>query len=120
MTIRKDKKGRKLFTGESQRKDGRYMYRYTDRFGKRRTIYADDLTELREKEQADEIKGAMGKADSMTIADLVEAYYFFKTNLKRTTCEVNQNTLIKVDRPKERDQKPVHRAAGSVSSSLLL
>lgn len=30
MTKRKDSKGRILKTGESQRKDGIYMYRYSD------------------------------------------------------------------------------------------
>ena len=32
---RKDNKGRVLKNGESQRKDGTYMYRYTDMRGKR-------------------------------------------------------------------------------------
>ena len=49
---RKDHKGRKLREGESWRKDGRYSYRYTDiRSGKRLTVYARDLPELREKEK---------------------------------------------------------------------
>ena len=49
---RKDSKGRNLHTGESQRKDGSYMYRYMDtRSGKRQTIYAGDLPELRVKEK---------------------------------------------------------------------
>lgn len=49
--MRKDKKGRGLHTGEQQRKDGIYLYRYTDITGKRRTIYAGDLPELRQKEK---------------------------------------------------------------------
>ena len=49
---RKDNKGRNLHTGESQRNDGIYMYRYTDvKSGKRQTIYAGDLPELRVKEK---------------------------------------------------------------------
>ena len=48
---RKDAKGRVLRTGESQRKDLIYQYRYTDIRGKRQTIYSSDLKELREKEQ---------------------------------------------------------------------
>lgn len=49
---RKDSKGRKLHTGESQRKDGIYLYRYTDVYTrKRKTIYANDLPELRRKEK---------------------------------------------------------------------
>lgn len=49
---RKDPKGRKLKEGESWRSDGRYSYRYTDPAnGKRHTVYAPDLPELREKEK---------------------------------------------------------------------
>ncbi|MBQ8280215.1 MAG: integrase DNA-binding domain-containing protein [Roseburia sp.] len=47
---RKDNKGRLLRTGENQRKDLTYMYRYTDMRGKRQCVYADDLNKLREKE----------------------------------------------------------------------
>ena len=36
---RKDSKGRVLRKGESERKDGIYMYRYTDLDGSRKTIY---------------------------------------------------------------------------------
>ena len=49
---RKDSKKRNLRQGESQRSDGRYMYRYTDKVtGKRVTIYDKDLASLREKEK---------------------------------------------------------------------
>ncbi|MDD6464351.1 MAG: site-specific integrase [Coprococcus sp.] len=49
---RKDNKGRNLKTGESQRADGRYMYRYYDELaGKRLTIYDSDLANLREREK---------------------------------------------------------------------
>lgn len=50
MERRKDSKGRVLKEGESQRKDGRYQFRWTDRFGNRQIVYATDLKELREKE----------------------------------------------------------------------
>ena len=49
---RKDPKGRKLREGGNWRNDGRYSYRYADvRTGKRLTVYAQDLPELREKEK---------------------------------------------------------------------
>ena len=48
---RRDQKGRVIRCGESQRKDGYYIYRYTDRVGKRHTITAKTLTELRMKEE---------------------------------------------------------------------
>ena len=43
--IRKDSKGRRLATGESQDKDGRYRYKYNDAFGKRKSVYSWRLTE---------------------------------------------------------------------------
>ena len=49
MGKRKDTKGRVLEKGESQRKDGSYMYRWTDNKGQRQTVYATTLNELREK-----------------------------------------------------------------------
>lgn len=43
----KDLKGKELGVGLSQRKDGVYQARYTDRWGKRKTIYGKNLRELR-------------------------------------------------------------------------
>lgn len=37
---RRDRKGRILKTGESQRKDGRYLYKYVDSFGETQFIYS--------------------------------------------------------------------------------
>lgn len=51
MERRKDNKGRVLKEGESQRKDGMYQYRYTDKFGKRKYFYSKDLKELRKQEE---------------------------------------------------------------------
>lgn len=48
---RKDSRGYVLRTGESQRKDGRYSYSYTDLDKNRRTVYAKTLVELRAKER---------------------------------------------------------------------
>lgn len=50
MIRRKDNNGKVLKDGESQRKDGRYQYRWTNKLGKRSIIYATSLKELREKE----------------------------------------------------------------------
>ncbi|MBR2040807.1 MAG: integrase DNA-binding domain-containing protein [Oscillospiraceae bacterium] len=38
-------------TGESQRKDGSYDYRWTTPDGKRHSVYAKTLSKLREKER---------------------------------------------------------------------
>ena len=41
---RRDSKGRVLHTGESQRADGRYLYKYTDAFGEPQSVYSWKLT----------------------------------------------------------------------------
>ena len=49
---RKDNKGRVLRKGETVRSsNGMYQYAYTDAFGKRQFIYANDLLKLRQKEE---------------------------------------------------------------------
>lgn len=45
----KSLKGKELGKNISQRKDGTYMARFTNRFGKRQTIYAKTLNEVRAK-----------------------------------------------------------------------
>ena len=50
-TKRKDSKGYALRVGECQRKDGRYSYSYTDRRGKRFTVYERSLVDLRAREK---------------------------------------------------------------------
>lgn len=45
----KDLKGKELGVGLNQRKDGVYQARYTDRWGKRKTIYGRNLRELRKQ-----------------------------------------------------------------------
>ncbi len=71
---RRDNKGRILRTGESQRKNGMYEFRYTDINKKRRSIYDMDLMKLHKKE--DEIKILLGTGMrisefcGLTISDL--------------------------------------------------
>lgn len=52
----KDLKGKELGVGISQRKDGLYQARYSDRWGKRKTIYNNNLREIR-KQLAEAIAG---------------------------------------------------------------
>ena len=58
---RKDNKGRILRTGEGQRQDGRYYFRWTTSDGKRRTEYANTLNELRNKEKEIERRRLLGE-----------------------------------------------------------
>lgn len=109
--IRKDNKGRRLATGESQDKDGRYRYRYNDSFGKRKSVYSWRLTEsdpypkgkrkdisLREKEK--EVEKALRNAvatsgGNMTVLELVQKYISQKRGVKHNT-QANYNFVINV------------------------
>lgn len=109
--IRRDNKGRKLATGESQDKDGRYRYKYNDSFGKRKSVYSWRLTEsdpytkgkrkdisLREKEKV--IEKALCDAVStnggdMTVLELVQRYISQKRGVKHNT-QANYNFVINV------------------------
>lgn len=86
---RKDSKGRVLRAGETERRDGRYAYMYTDKYGERRSIYAKTLQELRKKEES-LAKDALDGIDSytarnLTLNDLFDRYIKTKTSLKNTT-----------------------------------
>lgn len=84
---RKDFNGRVLKTGESQRKDGVYQFRYTQR-GKRYTVYASSLKELREKEQQierDIEDGIDYLGGKITVSELAEKHLSLKTHLKENT-----------------------------------
>lgn len=79
---RKDKRRMVLRKGESQRKDGSYDYRWTTRDGKRHSIYAKTLEELREKEDEvanDQYEGIRVEGKTVTVNDIFEMW----CNLKR-------------------------------------
>lgn len=86
---RKDNRGRILRTGESQRKDGRYQFQYTDAAGKRHCVYDMNLVDLREKEKAiirdleDGIRGSDSK--KITVNQLVGMYFESHKSIKRST-----------------------------------
>ena len=87
---RRDDRGRVLKKGEVQRaSDKRYMYTYTDPMGRRRFIYANDLTELREKEKKlvkDQMDGLdLYVAGKATVNDTFDRYLSTKFQLRETT-----------------------------------
>ena len=85
---RKDSKGRVLRKGESERKDGIYMYRYTDLDGSRKTIYTSNLNDLREQEkliQRDIDDGIGYKAGTTTFNEYFEKYLELKGNISPST-----------------------------------
>jgi len=86
---RYDNKGIVLKTGEYQRKDGMYLYKYKDTTGKQRIIYSATLAELRAKKEQTEqdlkdgIKTA--KENNLTVNDMFDKYIVTKTELKDST-----------------------------------
>lgn len=108
-TKRRDNKGRILRTGESQRKDGRYAYKYTDAYGKPQFVYAwklvstdktpagkrDDIS-LREKEKEinkDIYDGIDTIGKKITVCQLYAKHTGLKKNVKRGTEKGRQNLL---------------------------
>lgn len=86
---RKDSRGYALKTGECQRSDGRYSYSYTDKEGKRHTVYANSLAELRKRERQiirDIEDGIDAHApEKVTLNQLWDKYIAQKYDLKPTT-----------------------------------
>ena len=93
---RKDKKGRVLKTGENQRKNGTYDYRYTDPTGKVRCIYGKTLEELRKREaeiQRDLADGIDYAAGEITVSELVDRYMSIKRGLGQNTLRAYSTAL---------------------------
>lgn len=108
---RKDNKGRLLRTGESQRKDLTYMYRYTDMRGKRQCVYADDLNKLREKEkkiQLDTLQGLDISGGGITVLELVERYVGLRRNVRYNTT-VGYNFVLNILRKEEFGYQQVNK-----------
>lgn len=67
---RKDSRGRNLRTGERQRENGLYEYRYNDPVtGKRDSVYHEDLAGLREMEKDIQTNAEVRKIDVNTLFD---------------------------------------------------
>lgn len=98
---RKDNKGRNLRSGESQRKDGRYSYKYLDPLGQPRYVYSwrllrSDVTPKGKKngpslrEMEEEIQVALDEelltaSVNMTVCELVERYIAQKRGVRENT-----------------------------------
>ena len=133
--IRKDSKGRRLATGESQDKDGRYRYKYNDAFGKRKSVYSWRLTEsdpypkgkrkdisLREKEK--EVEKALRNAvatsgGNMTVLELVQKYISQKRGVKHNT-QANYNFVINVVKKEDFGAKRIDKIKLSDAKTWLI
>lgn len=83
---RKDKKGKVLKKGESQKQGNLYMYRWTDNNHKRQCCYASTLEKLREKEKEIEKEMMLGiSRTAITLDEQIEIYLQTKNNLAQST-----------------------------------
>ena len=85
---RKDKRGRVLKSGESQRRDLTYQYRYKNLRKEWQYVYAPTLEELRRKEaviQKDMGDGIDYAAGKITVVELLERYISLKQGVRYNT-----------------------------------
>lgn len=103
MVKRYDKRHRLLRTGESQRADGYYIYRWTSRNGKRHSVTASTLEKLREKEEAimlDKHDGIRVEAQNVTVNDVFDLWSNIKRGLKDNTYQnycYMYNTFVRAE-----------------------
>ena len=115
-TKRRDNKNRILQNGESQRKDGRYMYKYIDNAGNTRYLYSwrlvrtdiapqgiKDEIPLRDKikmVQRDLDAGLISLGGDMTVLELVKKYIAQKTGVRENT-RAGYNFVINILKKEE-------------------
>lgn len=106
---RRDNKGRILRTGESQRKDGRYLYKYVDSLGESQFIYSwklvptdrvpagkRDCISLRDKVaeiQKDIFDGIDVVGKKMTLCQLYAKQNAQRPNVKKGTKAYRKNLM---------------------------
>ena len=133
--VRRDNKGRKLFNGESQRKDGKYEYKYHDAWGKRKTVYSWKLTptdrvpagkrddiSLREKIkqiQKDLNSNITPDGANFTVLELVEKYISQKTGVRHNT-RSNYKFVVNVIKKEAFGQKRIDKIKVSDAKEWLI
>lgn len=133
--VRRDNKGRRLFNGESQRKDGKYEYKYQDGWGKRKTVYSWKLTpadkvpagkhddiSLREKIkqiQKDLNSNITPDGGNFTVLELVEKYIGTKTGVRHNT-KANYKFVVNIIKKEEFGQKRIDKIKPSDAKQWLI
>lgn len=88
VNVRYDSSRARLRTGESQRPNGTYAYRWTTPDGKRHAIYAPTLEKLREQEDliiVDKHDGIRSDKKNLTVNDMFELWCQIKRGIKDST-----------------------------------
>ena len=132
---RRDNKNRILRNGESQRKDGRYAFKYIDATGKPQFVYSwklektdklptgkrDDLS-LREKEkliQKDIDDQIVPRGGEMTVEKLVRKYLIQKTGVRHNT-EANYNFVLNIIKKEEFGKRRIDKVKQSDAKCWLI
>lgn len=132
---RRDSKNRILHDGESQRKDGRYMYKYYDNSGKPRYIYSwklvrtdtvpqgakDDLS-LREKIKLinrDLEDNIVPYGGNVTVLELIKKYIAQKTGVRHNTL-ANYNFVVNIIKKEEFGNRRIDRVKLSDAKAFLI
>ena len=132
---RRDNKNRILRNGESQRKDGRYAFKYIDATGKPQFVYSwnlektdklptgkrDDLS-LREKEkliQKDIDDQIVPRGGEMTVEELVRKYLMQKTGVRHNT-EANYNFVLNIIKKEEFSKRQIDKVKQSDAKCWLI
>lgn len=135
MVRRKDSKGRVLNDGETQGKDGRYRYQYTNGLGERKSVYSWKLLpgdrmpsgkrkdfSLREKEKQindDLSKGIIPCGGNTTVLELVEKYLSQKKGVRHNT-QANYKFVINIIKKEEFGTKRIDKVKLSDAKAWLI
>lgn len=132
---RRDNRNRILRNGESQRKDGRYAFKYIDATGKPQFVYSwklektdklptgkrDDLS-LLEKEkliQKDIDDQIVPRGGEMTVEELVRKYLMQKAGVRHNT-EANYNFVLNIIKKEEFGKRRIEKVKQSDAKCWLI
>ncbi len=104
---RRDNKGRILYTGESQRTDGKYLYKYVDAFGNTKYVYAWRLTPTDPTPKGKREKTSLRELEQQIRRDIEDG--IDSTGKKMTLCQLYakqnaQRANVKKSTQKQREQ----------------
>ena len=104
---RRDNKGRILHTGESQRTDGKYLYKYVDAFGNTKYVYAWRLTPTDPTPKGKRDKPSLRELEQQIRRDIEDG--IDSTGKKMTLCQLYakqnaQRANVKKSTQKQREQ----------------
>ena len=132
---RRDSKNRILHNGESQRSDGRYVYKYTDHSGRTKYIYSWKLVTtdtvpvgikndmaLRDKIkllQRDIDDGIIPNGGNYSVLDLVKKYLAQKTGVKDNT-RANYNFVLNILKKEDFSGKRIDKVRLSDAKAFLI